>query len=290
MITSEVELRFFTNMTINYKGQLIDFSIPRIMGILNVTPDSFYDGGQLTTPHAVIAQAQKMLDAGATMLDIGGMSSRPGAEIISEQEELARVLPAVKSIAQQFPQAIISVDTIRAQVAYECLNAGAHIINDISAGRLDKHMLATVARHKAPYILMHMQGLPNTMQQAPAYTNVTLEVMDFFAERIAACRKAGIRDIILDPGFGFGKTVAHNYQLLTGLRYFATLNMPVLAGLSRKSMICKVLQVNPENALNGTTVANTLALLNGANILRVHDVKEAAEAVSLVAEYNKAKG
>ncbi|HLP19375.1 MAG TPA: dihydropteroate synthase [Chitinophagales bacterium] len=269
-------------MTINIKGRLLDLSKPIVMGILNVTPDSFYDGGKLTGTDALLQQAEKMLREGATILDIGGMSSRPGAEIIGEDEELERVLPAVKAIVANFPDAIISIDTIRAKVAWQAIQAGAHIVNDISAGRLDDRMIETVATALVPYVIMHMQGLPHTMQQNPEYANVTTEVMDFLAERIAVCQKAGITDIILDPGFGFGKSVEHNYTLLRNLKYFANLNLPVLAGVSRKSMICKPLGVNPDKALNGTTAANTIALLNGASILRVHDVKEAMEAIKIV--------
>ncbi len=268
-------------MTINCKGQLIDLFTPKVMGILNITPDSFYDGGKYSTEEAVLEQAEKMLREGADMLDIGGMSSRPGAEIIPAEEELQRVLPHIKNIVQQFPDAVISIDTIRSKVADECLRAGAHIINDISAGRFDSEMIPVVAKHKAPFTIMHMQGLPADMQKQPEYKNVTTEIMDFFAERIAVCRKAGILDTVVDVGFGFGKSVEHNYTLLRNLNYFAQLNVPILAGVSRKSMICKILGVNPENALNGTTAANTMALMKGANILRVHDVKEAKEVVKL---------
>jgi dihydropteroate synthase len=274
-------------MTININGRLIDFSSPCVMGILNITPDSFYDGGKLVTEADVLKQVENMLIAGAGLLDIGGMSSRPGAEIITEQEELERVLPHIKSIAKKFPHALISVDTIRAGVAEESLKAGASIINDISAGRFDERMLSVVSKYKAPFIVMHMKDMPGTMQHNPQYENVTTEVLDFFAERISACRKAGIVDLILDPGFGFGKTVEHNYTLLRNLKYFTTLNAPILAGASRKGMIYKVLGVSPSDALNGTTVVNTIALLNGATILRVHDVKEAREAVKIVAHLTK---
>ncbi len=272
-------------MTINCRGQLLDLSIPKVMGILNITPDSFYDGGKLTNEEDVIKQAEQMLSEGAAILDLGGMSSRPGAEIISEEEELRRVLPHIKNILQKFSEAIISIDTIHATVADESLKAGAHIINDISAGRFDEAMISVVAKHKVPYVIMHMQGLPNNMQQNPYYENVITEVMDFFIDRIAVCRKAGIYDLILDPGFGFGKKIEDNYSLLRNLKYFTQLNLPVLAGISRKSMICKLLDMPPDKALNGTTVANTIALLNGANILRVHDVKEAIEAVNILAVY-----
>lgn len=275
-------------MTINCRGTLLDLSTPLVMGILNITPDSFFDGGRYTGEDALLAQAEKMLEQGARVLDIGGMSSRPGAELIDTEEELKRVLPAVQLIAQKLPSAIISVDTIRAAVATAALDEGAHIINDIAAGRLDDAMLATVAKARAPYVLMHMQGLPNTMQHNPQYTNVTTEVADFFAARVQACRQAGITDVVLDPGFGFGKTVEHNYTLLHNLSYFRMFNLPVLAGVSRKSMICKPLGINPAGALNGTTVANTIALLNGAHLLRVHDVKEANEAITIVETMKRA--
>jgi dihydropteroate synthase len=282
MIISKAQFRFFTNMTINCKGQLLDLSIPKVMGIINVTPDSFFDGGKLSSTDAVLQHAERMLTEGADILDIGGMSSRPGAEIIYAEEELKRVIAPLKSLVQHFPKAIISVDTIHANVAEESLQIGAHIINDISAGRFDEGMLSVVSKHRAPFIIMHMKGLPSDMQREPYYENVTTEVMDFFAERIEACRKAGINDTILDPGFGFGKSIAHNYTLLRNLSYFAQLNLPIVAGVSRKGMICKVLGVNPEDALNGTTIVNTIALMRGAHILRVHDVKEAKQAINLV--------
>ena len=274
-------------MTINCRGKLIDLSSPRVMGILNITPDSFHDGGQFLEPNAALEQARAMLATGATFIDIGGMSSRPGASILSSHEELGRILPVVQSIASQLPEAIISVDTVWAQTAETTLQAGAHIINDISAGRYDAPMIATVARYGAPFIIMHMQGLPADMQKEPHYDNVVSEIYDFFMERIKACREAGITDTILDPGFGFGKTVEHNYSLLRHLSYFGNLNQPILAGLSRKSMICKVLHVNPGHALNGTTAANMLALANGARILRVHDVKEAAECIGIWNAYHQ---
>jgi dihydropteroate synthase len=268
-------------MNINCRGQLLDFSSPQIMGILNLTPDSFYDGGRLSSDTVLLNRAEQMLEEGAAILDVGGMSSRPGAEIISEEEELRRMVPSLEKIVQRFPECILSVDTIRAKVAGEALGMGAHIVNDISGGRFDEAMLATVAKWKAPFVIMHMQGLPANMQQNPHYENVVTEVYDFFRERIKNCSESGITDIILDPGFGFGKSIEHNYALLRELRYFTNLRLPLLAGLSRKSPICKVLKVNPEKALNGTTAANMIALMNGANILRVHDVKEAKEAIGI---------
>lgn len=275
-------------MTINCRGKLIDLSSPKVMGILNITPDSFHDGGQFTSLPDALKQVEKMLAEGADFIDIGGMSSRPGAELIPENEELNRVIPVVESILKNMPDALISVDTLRAKVAKQVLQAGAHIINDISAGRFDEAMIETVAGFKAPYIIMHMKGIPADMQLAPQYTDVVSEVYDFFVERIKTCQNAGVIDTIIDPGFGFGKNVAHNYTLLRSLSYFANLRLPVLAGVSRKSMICKVLGVNPDKALNGTTAGNMLALLNGARILRVHDVKEAKEVVKIYEAYKPA--
>lgn len=272
-------------MTINCGGQSINFSSPKVMGILNVTPDSFFDGGSYNGIDAALSQTEKMLNEGATFIDVGGMSSRPGAEIISEEEELKRVVPVVEAISNRFAQAVVSVDTIRASVAKVAVQAGAAIVNDISAGRFDEAMLPTVGALKVPFIAMHMQGLPATMQQNPQYENVVAEVLAFMQERLAACRAAGITDVVIDPGFGFGKTVEHNYALLRGLKEFEALNCPILVGVSRKSMICKLLGVKPENALNGTTAVNTLALLNGAHILRVHDVKEAVEVVKVAEAY-----
>lgn len=271
-------------MTINCRGTLLNLDTPKIMGILNLTPDSFFDGGRHSDGNA-LQQVEQMLLDGADIIDIGGMSSRPGAAIISADDELQRVLPYVQSIVRHFPQATISIDTIHAKTAAETIQAGAHIINDISAGRYDADMLPTVAKHKVPYVIMHMQGMPADMQQNPQYNDVLIEVIEFMRERVAACVAAGITDVVIDPGFGFGKTVAHNYTLLRNLRNFDVFNLPILAGVSRKSMVCKVLGVNPNKALNGTTAANTLALLNGANLLRVHDVKEAVEAIKIYTAY-----
>lgn len=252
------------------------------MGILNVTPDSFYDGGRLVTTEDAIRQAERMLGEGATLLDIGGASSRPGAEEVSEAEEMRRVLPAIELILRNFPDTVLSVDTWRASVARTALDAGASIVNDISAGRWDTAMYPTVAEADCPYILMHAQGTPATMQMAPQYDDIVQEELDFFIEEVGRLRAIGVRDIVLDPGFGFGKTVAHNYALLRNLDVFSTvLGLPVLAGISRKSMICKVLGVNPEHALNGTTALHMVALQQGARILRVHDVKEALEVIRL---------
>ena len=264
----------------------LDFSTSQVMGIINVTPDSFYDGGTNSTNDAVILTAEKHLKEGATILDIGGMSSRPGAELISEEEELSRVIPALQLILKYFPSALISIDTFRGKVAEEALSNGASIINDISAGRFDESIVEVVAKRKCPYIIMHMQGIPQNMQQNPSYENVVKEVKAFFEERVAFINRQGVTNLILDVGFGFGKTVAHNYQLLSCLKEFKSFGYPILAGVSRKSMLTKLLEITIEQSLNATTVANTLALVNGANILRVHDVKEAVEAVRI---YNATK-
>ena len=264
----------------------LDFSTSQVMGVINVTPDSFYDGGTNRTNDAVILTAEKHLKEGATILDIGGMSSRPGAELISEEEELSRVIPALQLVLKYFPSALISIDTFRGKVAEEALSNGASIINDISAGRFDESIVEVVAKRKCPYIIMHIQGIPQNMQQNPSYENVVKEVKAFFEERVAFMNRQGVKNLILDVGFGFGKTVAHNYQLLSCLKEFKAFGYPILAGVSRKSMLTKLLEITIEQSLNATTVANTLALVNGANILRVHDVKEAVEAVRI---YNATK-
>lgn len=269
-------------MTLNCKGTLIDLSTPKVMGILNVTPDSFYDGGTLKDDSALLVQAEIMLREGATFLDVGGYSSRPGAIAISVEEELQRVHPAIQLILREFPDALISVDSFRSEVALQSVEAGAALVNDISAGLLDEVMLPTVAKLQVPYVMMHMRGTPQTMKNLTDYEDVTLEVLRYFSERIAAARQAGINDIITDPGFGFAKTIAQNFELLSKLELFKNLNVPFLAGLSRKSMIYKTLNTTPHKALNGTTVLNSIALLKGASILRVHDVKEAVECVRLV--------
>jgi dihydropteroate synthase len=257
------------------------------MGILNVTPDSFFDGGRYTEKEALLRRAGQMLEEGAAVLDIGGMSSRPGAELISVEEELRRVLPAIETIHQEFPEAIISIDTIRAKVAEEAVAAGATIVNDISAGAFDEALYETVARMQVPYILMHMKGSPKTMQDNPDYEDVLQTVLDFFIAEVGKLRELDIRDIILDPGFGFGKTVGHNYQLLKNMHIFKILDLPLLAGLSRKSMVNKVLKIKPEDALNGTTALNMIALQQGAKLLRVHDVRPAVEAIRLWQQLEK---
>jgi dihydropteroate synthase len=256
---------------------------PTVMGILNLTPDSFYPESRLQGVQQALAQAKKMLTEGATFLDIGGYSTRPGAPEVSEQEELDRVLPAIEALAKEFPAALLSIDTFRSKVAQEAVQRGAHIINDVSGGTLDEEMFAVAGKLGVPYLLMHMRGTPQSMANFTHYEKGLLEeVISFFAERIAMLRAAGVKDIILDPGFGFAKNVEQNFQLLRHLRKLEIFQLPLLIGLSRKSMTYKPLHVGPEEALTGTIVANTLALLNGADILRVHDVKEAMQTIQIV--------
>lgn len=259
------------------------------MGILNVTPDSFYSGSRLAGEKELLTRAETMLTEGADILDVGGMSSRPGAEMITEEEELSRVVPVVKLLSGKIPHAIVSVDTFRAAVAEAAVREGASIINDISAGTMDAELFKTAARLKTPYVLMHMQGTPRTMQDNPHYTNVVKEVTEFFIEKLAHLKQMGLNDIILDPGFGFGKNLEHNYALLKNLAAFNIFEQPVMAGISRKSLICAALKVKPENALNGTTALHSIALLNGVNILRVHDVKEANEVIRLMGFFMNAQ-
>lgn len=269
-------------MTINCKGNLIDFTIPKVMGILNVTPDSFFDGGKYKNEQAILSQTAKMLADGATFIDVGAYSSKPGAKEVSELEELARIIPVIKLLVRTFPEIIISVDTFRSEVAKQSVQAGAALINDISGGVLDAKMFETVAKLQVPYIMMHMQGTPQNMQLNPVYTDIVKEVILFFATQLAKLRALKVNDVIIDVGFGFGKTTAHNYELLQKLSLFESLEVPILTGVSRKSMLYKLLDILPADALNATTVANTIALLNGTNILRVHDVKQAVEAVKIV--------
>jgi len=260
------------------------------MGIINSTPDSFYAGSRFEGIDAVIMQAEKMLREGADILDIVAQSTRPGSERVTADGELKRLLPSIDAIIRKFPGAIISVDTYYSKVVKETVAAGASIVNDISAGRMDTDMIAAVASLQVPYILMHMKGEPGTMQENPQYDNVTREVLDFFIFKTAELKRAGIHDIILDPGFGFGKTIDHNFKILHNFSFFKMLGLPLLAGISRKSSIYKTLGISAEEALNGTTVMNTIALLNGAGILRVHDVKEAGEATRLIKRYKEAVG
>lgn len=273
--------------TINCKGKLIDLSSPKVMGILNITPDSFFDGGKYSNQEAIISQVEKMLTDGATFIDIGAYSSRPGAKHISEEEELTRIIPVIQLLVKKFPNIIISIDTFRSTVAEHCIKNGACIINDISAGSLDPEMFSTIAKLQVPYIMMHMQGSPQNMQNNPTYTNITQEVLHYFSTKISELRALGVNDIITDVGFGFGKTINHNYELLKNLPLFKNLEVPMLVGISRKSMLHKPLNISAEEALNATTSANTIALLNGTNILRVHDVKEAIQAIKIVELLNK---
>lgn len=273
-------------LRINYRGKLFTAEKPVVMGIINVTPDSFFAGSR-TGLNELVAKAGRMLEEGAAMLDIGGQSTRPGSTAISAEEEMHRVVPAIQTLYAHFPGALLSVDTYYASVAKAAVDAGAGIVNDISAGLMDPAMLATVGALGVPYIAMHMKGTPATMQQNPAYDNVAQEVLDYFIERIHASRNAGIKDIILDPGFGFGKTTAHNFELLRKMALLHIPGLPLLAGVSRKGMIWRTLGITAEEALNGTTVLHTVALMKGAAILRVHDVKEAVECVQLMAEILK---
>lgn len=265
---------------------LVDLSTPKIMGILNVTPNSFYDGGKHSDEKGILMQVEKMLAEGATFIDIGAYSSKPSAEFVSEEEEIERLVPAIELVLRHFPETLISIDTFRANAAKAGIKAGACLINDIAAGSLDANMMKTVAEFQVPYIMMHMKGNPQTMQSLAHYENITKEVLFYFAGKIAEARSLGINDLIVDPGFGFAKTLEQNFELMNNLELFSELDLPLLVGISRKSMIYKTLETSAESALNGTTVLNTIALQNGANILRVHDVKEAMETIKLVSKCN----
>lgn len=268
-------------MTINCKGKLINLTSPKVMGILNVTPNSFFDGGKHADEKAILKQIEKMLTEGATFIDIGGYSSKPSAAFVSEEEELQRVVPVVQKVVHEFPETLISIDTFRSKVAQESIEQGAAIINDISAGMLDDTMLETVAQLQVPYIMMHMKGTPQMMQSMTQYDNIVKEMLFYFSERIAKARSFGMNDIIVDPGFGFAKTLEQNFEVLNKLDLFQMLDLPILSGVSRKSMIYKTLETTAEFALNGTTSLNTISLMKGAKMLRVHDVKEAVECVKL---------
>ena len=268
--------------TLNCKGKLLVIDKPLVMGIINITPDSFYEGSRQQTGESILAKATKMINEGADIIDVGGQSTRPGSERITVKEELERVLPAIEIILKSFPGTIISVDTYQSQVAEACVNAGASMINDISAGNLDSNMIPAVAKLGVPYICMHMKGTPQTMISESQYTDVFEEVFQYFLKKVNSLKALGVLDIILDPGFGFAKTADQSFELLNKLDQFKLLELPILAGMSRKSMICKTLDTTPEFALNGTTAANTIALLKGAKILRVHDVKAAVEAIKIV--------
>ena len=275
-------------MTINCKGFLINLSTPKVMGILNVTPDSFYDGGKYKNENEILKKTELMLKEGATFIDIGAYSSRPGADHISIEEEKKRILPVIRLLLGNFPEILLSIDTFRSEIAKLSIEAGAALINDISSGNLDDKMLPTIGELKVPCIMMHMKGTPKTMKSLDHYNNLMIDINTFFSEKVADARKFGINDIIIDPGFGFAKNTLQNFDLLKHISLLKSHNVPILAGISRKSMIYKTLNNTPEKALNGTTALNTIALLNGASILRVHDVKEAMECIALVNTYNQA--
>ena len=272
-----------TPLYINVNGRLMDLSEPQVMGILNVTPDSFYTGNRGVTERSIIDRLHQILDEGASIVDIGAYSSRPGADEVSTEEEMKRLRMGLELVRKHHPEAIVSVDTFRADVAKMCVEEyGVAIVNDISAGQMDEQMFATIARLGIPYIIMHMKGTPQDMQNNPQYDHFLKEVFYYFSEKVQRLRDLGVKDIIIDPGFGFGKTLEHNYELMNHLEEFSLFELPLLVGVSRKSMIYKFLDITPEEALNGTTALNTIALLKGANILRVHDVKEAVESVRIV--------
>lgn len=268
-------------MTINCKGKLISLETPKVMGILNCTPDSFFDGGKYKNEIEILSQVEKMLTDGATFVDVGAYSSRPNAKFVSEEEEISRLLPVVELILKNFPETIISIDTFRSKVAKKSIEIGAAIINDISAGNLDNKMMETVSKLQVPYIMMHMKGTPQTMQSLSNYESIIKEVLFYFSEKIALARSFGINDLIVDMGFGFAKTIDQNYEIMKQLELFQMLELPVLVGISRKSLIYKTLETTAENSLNGTTFLNSIALQKGAKILRVHDVKEAVECIVL---------
>ncbi len=272
--------------TLNCKGKLLLISQPLVMGIINATPDSFFNQHATPVLEEGIALAGRMIMEGADMLDIGGQSTKPGSERVNVTDEKARVIPLIERIVERYPEAIISIDTYQSEVAAAAVNAGASIVNDISGGDMDKDMIKTVAALQVPYVCMHMSGRPETMQINPTYSDVVKEVLDYFIAKVDECKQAGIKDLIIDPGFGFGKTITHNLQLLKCLHVFKMLDKPILAGLSRKATVYKTLGISVNEALNGTSIINTMALMNGASILRVHDVKEAKEAVNLYNAYN----
>jgi dihydropteroate synthase len=275
---------FVQKRFLNCSGRLVDLSTPKVMGILNITDDSFFDGGQFKDARKMLQHAEEMIKQGANFIDIGGQSTRPGSTRIDAKTETERVIPALKNLKKQFPETIFSVDTYHAAVAEEAIHEGASIINDISGATLDARMFEVIAKYNIPYVLMHIQGTPQTMQKSPSYKNIVDEVMDYFAKKISSLHALGVNDIILDPGFGFGKTLEHNYMLLSQLELFRIFGLPILCGLSRKSMVGKLLNVSAADSLNGTISLHTIALMKGANILRVHDVKEAVEVVKIVAQ------
>jgi dihydropteroate synthase len=283
-----MELSF--SLSVNVKNRLLDFSVPQVMGILNLTPDSFYVGSRMQTDVEISNRVEQILKEGASIIDIGAYSSRPNAEHITAEEEIRRLRRGLEMVNRNHPEAIVSVDTFRAEVAEICVQEyGVAIINDVSGGEMDKRMFETVARLNIPYVITHIQGTPQNMQQKPHYDNLIKEVFMFFAKKVQQLRDLGVKDIILDPGFGFGKTVEHNYELLFHLEDFKIFELPILVGFSRKSMITKLLNINPQEALNGTVVLNTVSLLKGAHIIRVHDVKEAVEAVKIICKLMSGK-
>ena len=268
--------------SINLNGKLIDFSVPAVMGVINVTPDSFYNGGRLDKKKVLLSVVEKMINEGADIIDIGGVSTRPGVSVVSTKVELERLLPAVVAVRKNFPDIPLSIDTFRSWVAVKVIEeTGPVIINDISGGTMDPNMFETLSKINVPYILCHIQGTPQNMQDNPYYDDVVKDISNFFSERVKQLTKLGVTDVIIDPGFGFGKSMQHNYDLLNRLDSFKVFQLPVMVGISRKSMIWKILGISPEEALNGSTVLNTLALMGGADILRVHDVQEASEAITL---------
>jgi dihydropteroate synthase len=278
---------FYQKNTLNINGRIINLDEPAVMGILNVTDNSFFDGGKYVTEKEVLNRAGEIFSEGAMFIDIGACSTRPGSIPVSVEEEMKRLLPAIKLVRKYYPDIIISADTFRSEVAKASIEAGADIINDVSGGEMDEKMFDVVAELSVPYVLMHLKGTPQTMQENPLYDNAVNEVFTYLGNKVMQLQSMGIKDIIIDPGFGFGKSVEHNYSLLKNLNVFNELNCPILVGISRKSMINKVLNIKPENAINGTIAANTIALMNGAKILRVHDVKPAVEAVKIVQTYKK---
>jgi len=283
LITSTANKFLKRKNTIALNGRILDLSHPIVMGILNVTPDSFFDGGKYKTEKKVLARAEEILKQGGSVIDVGALSTQPGAEAISTKEEIDRLLPAVKAVKKNFPEAFVSIDTYRSWVALKVIeDCGPCIVNDVSGGNFDAHMFDTIGKLGVPYILMHMQGTPIKMQENPEYEDIIRDISLFFTDRVKQLTKAGVKDVIIDPGFGFGKTLEHNYELLNRLDSFKVFQLPLLVGVSRKSMIYKLLKSNPDEALNGTSVVNTLALMGGADILRVHDVKEAVEAVQIL--------
>ena len=269
------------NLSLNIKGKLIDLKKPKIMGILNLSRDSFYDGGKYSSKDKALKQTEKMFNEGADIIDIGAFTSKPGSVLLSAEKEKQILFPILEALTNEFPESFFSIDTFRSEIAKISIEIGASIINDISGGKFDKKMFEVIAKNKVPYVMMHMKGTPMTMQLNPEYKNVVIDVLNFFVKQVKIAQDIGVTDIIIDPGFGFGKSLDHNFELLKGLNLFKKISCPILIGLSRKSMIYNILNGNPNKSLNGTTILNTFALINGANIIRVHDVKEAKECITL---------